>query len=423
MAIHDFFVSRNNAVSNSAAYIGHPGRLFYDSNNGVIKISDGVTPGGVFIPYNIATTTTVGGIKAGPGANVSTDGTLTINTAGLPLSFGDFTANVNQLQMVNANQDMILVTNGTGNIRLVGNIQMFTTSQDYTNGDTPIISVQNTGQVRINVPVFDSILGAVEIVGSSTGNILAPMNSGVMTHITGQPGIPNRNYYDGNGNYSILVGRRWNGNIASMTQVLAGQDFFRIGGVGYNGNNMPTLGPVRINFTASENQTPTAQGGRIEFFTTANGAVAVDSVQRTAYIDPESGVWATKSYIQGNLTVGGNAAVTGQVSALNYRGTSRNAGTLGAGGTLTIDYATDHHVFVNITGAITIAHTNIAVGRNVKVIIVNGTGNNYAVNTGVPDLNATGGSATSNLNSNRMGMYEFVSFGTTTASLYASVNK
>ena len=89
MAIYDFFVSRNGAVSNAATYIGHAGRLFYDSDNGVIKLSDGATPGGVFIPYNIATETTIGGIKAGAGANVASDGTLTIDTSGLPLSIGN----------------------------------------------------------------------------------------------------------------------------------------------------------------------------------------------------------------------------------------------------------------------------------------------------------------------------------------------
>lgn len=113
----------------------------------------------------------------------------------------------------------------------------------------------------------------------------------------------------------------------------------------------------------------------------------------------------------------------GLITAQNYKGNSRDAGTLGAGSTLTINYATDHHVYVNITGAITIAHTNITAGRNVKVVIVNATGGNLAVTTGVSDINTTGNNSSANLNSNRMGVYEFISFGTTTTTLFASVNK
>lgn len=113
----------------------------------------------------------------------------------------------------------------------------------------------------------------------------------------------------------------------------------------------------------------------------------------------------------------------GLITAQNYKGNSRDAGTLTAGSTLTINYATDHIVLVNITGAITIAHTNITAGRNVKVIVVNATGTNLAVNTGIADINTTGNNANANLNSNRMGAYEFISFGTTTATLYCNSNK
>jgi len=85
MSVYEFFTSRNNGA-NVATFVGQAGRLFYDGTNGVIKLSDGTTPGGTFIPYNIATTTTIGGIKAGAGANVAADGTLTIDTAGITVT-------------------------------------------------------------------------------------------------------------------------------------------------------------------------------------------------------------------------------------------------------------------------------------------------------------------------------------------------
>lgn len=113
----------------------------------------------------------------------------------------------------------------------------------------------------------------------------------------------------------------------------------------------------------------------------------------------------------------------GMVTAQNYKGNSRDAGTLTAGSTLTINFATDHIIYANITGAITISHQNIVAGRNVKVVLTNATGGNLAVTSGVADINTTGNAGTANLNANRMGVYEFISFGATTATLYCSVNK
>jgi hypothetical protein len=49
MAIYDFFLSRNGAASTPENYVGHAGRLFYDSATGEIRKSDGVTPGGVAV--------------------------------------------------------------------------------------------------------------------------------------------------------------------------------------------------------------------------------------------------------------------------------------------------------------------------------------------------------------------------------------
>ncbi len=470
MAIYDFFVSRNNAVSNTAAYIGHAGRLFYNSDNGVIKISDGVTPGGVFIPYNIATTTTIGGIKAGPGANVSLDGTLTIDTAGLPLSFGDFTANVNILTTVNPDEDMVLATNGTAEVQLVGNVGFYRPNSLLPQEDHRFFFANKDGQIKISVPASDPTAGAVEIIGSTSGFAYPPVNSGVILHLTGNNGDASRFYNDGVGGFASFVGRRLNGNVLSPTAVKAGDEIIRISSTGYNGTTIPGSGSARIVYQAVEDYTATAQGSNISIWTCAIGSNVLSKI---VSVDSASGLTATKGTIQGNLIAGnlqigsmmlgnnviyssttgsditigqssatanivinrttainkdtyisGNVFATGQVTAKNYRGNTRDAGTLGAGGTLTIDYATDHHVLVNITGAITIAHTNIAAGRNVKVIIVNAVaGQNYAVNTGVPDLNATGGNATANLNSNRMGVYEFISFGTSTTTLYVSVNK
>jgi hypothetical protein len=70
MAIYDFFLSRNGAPVTAETYVGHVGRLFYDDANGVIRISDGTTPGGSPIPITLATSTIAGGVKLGPGVEL-----------------------------------------------------------------------------------------------------------------------------------------------------------------------------------------------------------------------------------------------------------------------------------------------------------------------------------------------------------------
>ena len=79
MAIYDFFLSRNGAVSTAENYVGHEGRLFYDSSTGEIRISDGATPGGQPIPITIATTATAGSVRPGQGFSITAGGTLGLN--------------------------------------------------------------------------------------------------------------------------------------------------------------------------------------------------------------------------------------------------------------------------------------------------------------------------------------------------------
>lgn len=335
MAIYDFFLSRNNAVSNAAAYVGHVGRLFYDSNNGVIKISDGVTPGGTFIPYNIATASTVGGIKVGPGANVAVDGTLTIDTAGLPLSFGNLSVVDTTMSTVNPNADLILASNGTGNVELVGNIQFHTTASPSSEA---FFTASSDGQITILVPATDPFAGAVKIVGSTTGNVSPPLNSGVMLQLTGNNNDASRFYNDAIGGFAAFVGRRINGNLSFPTAVQAGEEIIRISSTGHDGNSVPGTGTGRIVYQAKETYTTTARGTNVSIWSTAIGSTVLT---KTATFDVESGVTLTKATVQGNLTVGGSivgnavattatlgsATVSGNVSAGNV--------TVNANGTLT----------------------------------------------------------------------------------------
>jgi hypothetical protein len=123
----------------------------------------------------------------------------------------------------------------------------------------------------------------------------------------------------------------------------------------------------------------------------------------------------------GNISAG-NVTVTGLVTAKNFNGQARNAGTLGAAGTLTIDFATDHNVLVTLTTTATIAFSNITAGKIVTVLVKNATGNNRAVTLGVAAGNTTGGSANPNVNDGRTGVLVYRTFGTATTDVYCEFN-
>lgn len=52
MAIIEFRSSRKNAVPVNSAYVGHLDRLWYDPETNSIRVSDGVTPGGLPLSGN-----------------------------------------------------------------------------------------------------------------------------------------------------------------------------------------------------------------------------------------------------------------------------------------------------------------------------------------------------------------------------------
>lgn len=308
MAVYEFFTSRNNAA-NVATFVGQAGRLFYDGANGVIKLSDGTTPGGTFIPYNIATTSTIGGIKAGPGANVATDGTLTIDTTGLPLSFGDFVANVNVLGMSSSDEDMILATEGNATIKLVGNVQFVKTDGPAGSGNI-FINATNQGFMTIYAPVVGAnTAGALNIVGGTNGTYQPVKGAGGMLHVTGNDGTPARITFDafGTGAFPSIVGRQARGTAYSPTATQDGDVLLRISALGWAeaDYNTTSVGgpPTSIDFVATDNYTHSVYGSKIAFYTSTDGSI---SRTLSATID-SNGI--TTANISGN-----SLSLTGDIS-------------------------------------------------------------------------------------------------------------
>lgn len=347
--IQNFYTSRDNNTDGNT-YVGQEGRLWYNPLTNSIYVNTanvaGGTPvalatgaditantitvntinsintitsssgnisvtGNLIISGNIspASETRIGGVKAGPGANISLDGTLTIDTAGLPLSFGDFTANVNQLSMVNPDEDMYLVSNGTGNINLIGGVDFYKPN-GFPPTAEPFFRATNDGQVRILVPTADINFGAVQIVGNDTGITLPPRLTGVMLHVTGNDGLISRIYNDASGNNAAYVGRRYNGTETSPTQVLANQSILRVTAVGHDDTEMPVDGTASIFFDALQNFTSTARGSQLKFQTTPLNGTTREFV---ATMDSQNGITATKGYFRYDIA-NSNATATQSTS-------------------------------------------------------------------------------------------------------------
>lgn len=438
MAIRKF---RTGQMSYSAAsYVGTHGTIFYDEDTGNMRISDGATPGGQ--PLQL----------------VSSD---------FNFAFGDFVASTTgngaaQLKSKNANQDIAIVSNGTGVINVVGDFHVHRTSQyDPTNADADgaVFTVKGDGQVQMKVPLADSTTAALEVVGNDSGLFLSPNQTGVILHVTGNSGLVSRNYFDANANYALLVGRRYNGTQLAPTKVLNGEMFFRIAGQASTDTGFQTFGPCQIDWVATEDQTPTAQGGELRFRATPNGANAQTGGIIVATVNATTGLTATKfnGPLTGNVT-GNVSGTAGSVAASNITGTTlasnvvtsslttvgtlgslnvtgavqagslygklyrtvRNAGTIGDGGTLTIDLSSDAIVHCMWGNGMTLAYTNFVAGRVVKIMATKttGTGSDAIGLDGVTAAQVSSGSTTINATADTTTFIELVSTTTAIGGLY-----
>ncbi len=408
--------SRVNNVPNVESYVGESGILFFNFANGVIRLSDGITPGGVPIPYTIASNTVIGGVKAGPGANIGLDGTLTIDTSGLPLSIGNLSFVDTTISTLNPNVNLNVETNGTGNINLVGSVNFYKPDGPIESR-RPFFEAANDGQITILIPAEDPLEGGVEIIGSSSGRYITPGQPGTMLQITGNPTVPTRVYLDGNNEYVSLVARRWGGNVLNPTQVLAGQDVLRINSTAatnLNGGNVGNVAMAQIRTTALENQTATAQGSSITFTVTPIGSAASARVD-VANVTVADGVTATKFTTSGNVNAG-NVIATNYVGKVTH--SIRDAGV--ASGTLTLNVTTDDLVKCTFTGDFTVDFSNIIPGRVITLIATNtSAGDSDIITAGISALNTTSG-ATYTVTQQTTAVITYYSLDSNVGSIYAS---
>jgi hypothetical protein len=447
--IQNLFTSRDNNA-NAATYVGQQDRIWWNPDTNAFYSSNGNTAGGV--PISVANTANVtlntatitgnlvvlgnispasnnkiGGIFPGPGVVIGNTGQITIDSANLPVSFGNFFASNNVLSIVNVDENMILTTSGNAEVQLVGNVGFYKPSGLPLNTANRYAEFTEEGSVTFKV-TSTGASGAVNIIGSTTGNEISPGTTGAMFHVTGQLDLPCRLYYDGNSDYVSWIARRYNGNVANPTQVLANEDVLRINSTAATDAGVGNVAMAQMRMTALENQTTTAQGSSITFTVTAIGSPANARVD-VANITVANGITATKfttagtviatgnitggnvltsgivsataNITSGNVLTGGSISATGNITAGNVLATNytglvthsiRNAGAVG-GTTLTLNVTTDDIVKCTFADNFTIAFSNIVAGRVITLIATNtSAGDTDIITAGISSVNMQGDS-------------------------------
>jgi hypothetical protein len=136
-------------------YVGDKGIIFYDENTPELRLSDGVTPGG--IPFTsgssgyvlvTATNTRLGGVKIGANINIEPDGTISI--APVPTNISDLNNDVGFLTTGSdlnsfSDVDIVNIQNGQTLIYNSSTSKFENTSINLTGGSANQILVKQSG--------------------------------------------------------------------------------------------------------------------------------------------------------------------------------------------------------------------------------------------------------------------------------------
>ena len=273
--IQNLFTSRDNNA-NAETYVGQQDRIWWDPTTNSFYYSDGSTPGGIPITGSVGN-----GIPGGPinsvqynagAGNFGGASYFTVDESNVSVSIGDLVLTAGNITGVVANTNVAfgVLEPGNGVVELLGPVHIHA---DSNIANVATFSVESDGQVVMLVPTPDTVSGAVEIIGSATGVSISPGNPGTMLHLTGQNNEASRVLNDGINNYPLYVGRRYNGTADAPTPVLSNQVVSRIGSNPYlSSGEFTPLGFAKIDFVATENPTPTAQGSRVDIYTTPIGS-------------------------------------------------------------------------------------------------------------------------------------------------------
>ena len=194
------------------------------------------------------------------------------------------------------------------------------------------------------------------------------------------------------------------------------------------------LGDGTYTATAPDSSVIFAPSGRMSLSITGNTISITDNAKgpKKHRVKDKHGVYAaadvdmtlpedTIEFIEGKNMSITTDAINKTITFTGLKST-RNAGTM-ASGTLTIDHDADDIVLVTVTGNITIAHTNMAAGREVMVMVKNAATTNRTITTGVVAGNMSNGDNTTTVGTViRTAFFTYYNMGTTTTDLYCNVS-
>lgn len=292
------FAKLDDIVTAGAGYNKH---LTYDSNTrkfyfDTVKTGEGIRlDGNNQVALSVATNTTLGGIKLGPGVTLNGFDQIVIDPTGLDFSFGDFFAYVANgasdtpaayLSSINDNQDIVIQSNGTGQIDIIGRFEIYPVDGPLSSRD-PVFSVNDDGDVTATT---------LAIVNKSDLGLVAPLNvtineqgltrtpaivTGSVAQFTGRdnrvPIIVLDSYgIDASRNISggEFAFRTARGTNQTPSPILTGDIIGNVTAAGWaaaNGYGGVGVGGIRI--VADENFTSTTRGSRVEIYTTPKGTI------------------------------------------------------------------------------------------------------------------------------------------------------
>lgn len=247
------------------------------------------------VALSVATETTLGGIKLGPGIELNPFDQIIIDPTGLDFAFGDFfayTANGASdipsayLSSLNDNQDIVIQSNGTGQIDIIGRFGIYPVDGQLNTRD-PVFAVNDDGDVSATT---------LNIANKLDLGLTAPLNVTINEQgLTRTPAIVTGSVaqFTGRDNRSALIVldtygvdatrnitggeftfRTGRGTNQTPSPILAGDIIGNVTAAGWaSGNGYGGVGVGGIRIIADENFTSTTRGSRVEIYTTPMGTI------------------------------------------------------------------------------------------------------------------------------------------------------
>lgn len=367
------------ATATPTDYIGEYGTIFWDESLGTLKISDGVTPGGKYI---------------------------IINAQDLNLTFGDFVASENNLSVINDNEDLNLITNGSGVINLVGKLHIHTTLQGI-NGDK-VFEVDDTGHVIIRMPTIPLGDQGMLINGAVSDTYLEPQTPGTTLHVVGNNNVGNRILNDSFGmEGAVNASPAWINRYSRLdafgdhSTVQTGDILCRFSSVGWGTTNFTvdtTSGAVRapntLEFVATENFTDTQGGSKFNVYVCPNGSTvktlsaSFDNTGVSA-IQFNGNVLGTTGTLT-NLIVNGNIRYNSAYNNAVASGFNKNGGTVTANGRTGQLTTNNDGIAKNATVTFTVNNNVITSAKDLVFVNIASGGSNNSYQISVTAVSASG---------------------------------